>query len=574
MVCALSAFPADMNIQEHGCAALRSLVADHEANAAIAGDCGAVKAVTALLRVPGRDPRLLAIACDVMTDLIGRIFERVCEQNVRRAIDAGAFDAVVAAVRSNLADAALATSGCFALSTVLADRVWCQDAGRDLAVDSAALVMRAHSQNTVVLQAASLFLGQLFSSLTSRSYCKLAWRGHEVVLAAVLAAMQSHMALRGKVVGVLFCMLCLGDESVQAKAASLGALEVILATLQAHKLDAGVQSVTCGTLEELIARSPARTRNAGAAGAVEATLTALSSHSAHADMQLEGYKLLLALIADEDNALRAVRAGALRLKWGVRNAGPELVRCHHAVVRELERAAATAAEAAAAELLASEERERGVPATTHKPGKSKKNRGGGAAGAAGASGSGGGQALPAQNAMRDGAASAAQEQPQGADADNDAKDAAPPSQLSALAARRRRRTATKAARRHGASAGGAEAAEVAGEEPAPDDQPDEAPAAAPEDGAAAGDAAAPPAAQMQQLHVQPPAAAPPPAQDAAENIDMTCVICLDASRSVVLLPCKHLALCGAPACAAMLGAPPRCPLCRVAVADTFEGIFL
>jgi hypothetical protein len=48
-------------------------------------------------------------------------------------------------------------------------------------------------------------------------------------------------------------------------------------------------------------------------------------------------------------------------------------------------------------------------------------------------------------------------------------------------------------------------------------------------------------------------------------------ICLDARRCVALLPCKHLALCAAPACAAMMGtAPPLCPLCRVAVADTLQ----
>ena len=46
-----------------------------------------------------------------------------------------------------------------------------------------------------------------------------------------------------------------------------------------------------------------------------------------------------------------------------------------------------------------------------------------------------------------------------------------------------------------------------------------------------------------------------------------CTICLDAPRSAVLLPCRHLAVCGAAACAAMLGAPPLCPLCRKVVTD-------
>jgi hypothetical protein len=49
-----------------------------------------------------------------------------------------------------------------------------------------------------------------------------------------------------------------------------------------------------------------------------------------------------------------------------------------------------------------------------------------------------------------------------------------------------------------------------------------------------------------------------------------CSICLDATPCVVLLPCRHQPLCGAPACAAMLGSPPLCPLCREPVADTMH----
>jgi hypothetical protein len=49
---------------------------------------------------------------------------------------------------------------------------------------------------------------------------------------------------------------------------------------------------------------------------------------------------------------------------------------------------------------------------------------------------------------------------------------------------------------------------------------------------------------------------------------LSCVICLDAPRCVALMPCRHLATCGGAACAALLGAPPRCPLCRERVTDT------
>jgi hypothetical protein len=663
LVCALLAFPADMRIQDYGCAALRYLVADHQLNAAKAGACGAVEAVTALLRLPGTNAHVLSSGCHALARLFGD--NEVCKKNLRRAVDAGAFDAVVTAVRSNCADAELATSGCLTLCSMLADGVCHQEAGRGLAADTAALVMRTHSQDANVQAAAVSFLGRLFMWLTSGSYRKSAWGGHEVALAAVLTALQSNAHVQQVGTATLFDMLTplqnvqtltrsrspleaqvhcirrldpsdlaphspkqlhplqvrlhqlpmqchrqarqkplhqprlcdlrllstqwvhpirgpdmlrLGDESVQVKAAALDAFDVIMATMQVHKLDARTQARACGAVEQLIAGSPARTHDAGAAGAVGAVLSALSSHSAHAEVQLQGYQTLLTLIiADEGNAQRAIRAGALRLKRGVRNAVPELVRCRNAVMRELERAAATAAEAAAAELLASEELERGAAAAAPKPGKSKKKRGGGAGGAGGAGGNGGGQqALPTQT--HDDAASAAHEQPppHAADADDDADDAAAPSQLSALAARRRRRTATKAARRRGASTGGAEAAEAAADEaPAPDAQPAEASVAAAEDDADADDAAVPPAAQMQQLHVQPPAAAAPLLHGAAEDPESpSCVICLDAPRSVVLLPCKHLALCSAPACAAMMGAPPRCPLCRVVVVDTLVGVFL
>jgi hypothetical protein len=49
-----------------------------------------------------------------------------------------------------------------------------------------------------------------------------------------------------------------------------------------------------------------------------------------------------------------------------------------------------------------------------------------------------------------------------------------------------------------------------------------------------------------------------------------CVICLCAPRCVAMLPCRHLPLCASPECAAMMGSPPLCPLCRVRVADTMQ----
>ena len=63
---------------------------------------------------------------------------------------------------------------------------------------------------------------------------------------------------------------------------------------------------------------------------------------------------------------------------------------------------------------------------------------------------------------------------------------------------------------------------------------------------------------------------PSAARPAQQVPDRTCVICLDAPSCTLLMPCRHMPLCGAAGCAAALGQPRLCPLCRVAVADTIE----
>jgi len=50
---------------------------------------------------------------------------------------------------------------------------------------------------------------------------------------------------------------------------------------------------------------------------------------------------------------------------------------------------------------------------------------------------------------------------------------------------------------------------------------------------------------------------------------LQCVVCMDAKKSVCLLPCKHTCMC--PACASRIMATSTlCPVCRQRVESSFE----
>jgi hypothetical protein len=46
-----------------------------------------------------------------------------------------------------------------------------------------------------------------------------------------------------------------------------------------------------------------------------------------------------------------------------------------------------------------------------------------------------------------------------------------------------------------------------------------------------------------------------------------CTVCMDAPRTVVFLPCRHMACCAV--CSAALHVP-QCPICRTPIEQSFE----
>jgi hypothetical protein len=76
------------------------------------------------------------------------------------------------------------------------------------------------------------------------------------------------------------------------------------------------------------------------------------------------------------------------------------------------------------------------------------------------------------------------------------------------------------------------------------------------------------AMQLQQVQAQlgvPPAAPAPHPDDAEED---QCVMCFDAPKDRIILPCFHVCVCEA--CATLLTrmSKPLCPICRTAIQHT------
>ena len=53
------------------------------------------------------------------------------------------------------------------------------------------------------------------------------------------------------------------------------------------------------------------------------------------------------------------------------------------------------------------------------------------------------------------------------------------------------------------------------------------------------------------------------------EVGLQCVVCMDAKKSVCLLPCKHLCMC-TPCTSKIMAGSAQCPVCREPVADWFE----
>jgi hypothetical protein len=79
-------------------------------------------------------------------------------------------------------------------------------------------------------------------------------------------------------------------------------------------------------------------------------------------------------------------------------------------------------------------------------------------------------------------------------------------------------------------------------------------------------------ARLDTSGVPPPAAAVAP-QAAAGADEELCVVCVDARKDRLMLPCGHLCACETCAAELVLMRPARCPICREGIRDVMR-VFL
>ena len=55
-----------------------------------------------------------------------------------------------------------------------------------------------------------------------------------------------------------------------------------------------------------------------------------------------------------------------------------------------------------------------------------------------------------------------------------------------------------------------------------------------------------------------------------EEDERLCIVCEDAKKEVILLPCKHMCLCKKCASTCLFKTLHECPMCRAMIGDSME----
>jgi hypothetical protein len=260
-----------------------------------------------------------------------------------------AAESVVAAMQAFPANDQIQARGSLILNNIAVASVAATTAAvRAGACEICIAALSAHSGKSMVVHAVCMALGQF---CTVHDTLKRIHAAHGVSM--MLAVLRTHAADGGVCGAAAFCLGNLAALTL-SQADSVAAAQAVMQTMRMHAADDTVQHFGCVTLRNVSVEAPGGVFTAlVAGGAPEVVVTALRMHGANDDLLVNGYDLLVRLMAvDSTVAKRAIAAGALQLQTEC--ASEESTKLRDDVIRGLNRAFADA-DAAMAALLAEED---------------------------------------------------------------------------------------------------------------------------------------------------------------------------------------------------------------------------
>jgi hypothetical protein len=355
---ALLAHAADASLQADGLFVLGTLTHGSAARVADAIFARAITAAVAAMSLH-TDESVKAQACHALAGIASCHGADVRDE----AAAAGALPAVVAALRVCVASESVALYGVCALDNLLQ----CGDAHAPPAANAPEAVLRVlqrHSANVMLQTYGCALLGR-FAAASAEGALQAAAAGSiETVIAALRAHGTRSPDLQHNACGALLDLVRRSAAS-KARASGAGAIEVLLAVMLAvmrrDAAPADAAELACAAVAS-IAEEPAAAAHAAAVGAIEVLAAVMRAQPDCIALQEQCVRALEVLVQSSDASMRKAHVadvpGAVTAALHTHGAASALLSRAGARVLALAQQSAAAADAAAAELMASEEAER------------------------------------------------------------------------------------------------------------------------------------------------------------------------------------------------------------------------
>jgi hypothetical protein len=249
-----------------------------------------------------------------MQEVGGVAIANVCcgsNENQAKAADAGAIEALVAAMRAHESAWVVQESACSAFRNICTNTANRTRACRAGALAACTLALRTHGAHATVVETACAALSNIMASNAAHA-AKVVDAG---ALPALVAALRTHIAVESVLVHVFSvlgnALVTLGaNAAVNAEVMAAGAIQAMASVLRAHQRSTNVLRSVCVCFGNVCGDSPSSIAKAGSEGVMELMAAVLLARPADAELQ-EGVMYALSHLCSPGNHDRFGAAGGL-----------------------------------------------------------------------------------------------------------------------------------------------------------------------------------------------------------------------------------------------------------------------